>query len=505
MITERTIRTKHNFMSGFLNRVLTLFLPFIIRTIIIQKLGAEYLGLSGLFTAILQVLNMTELGFSNAVVFSLYKPIAEKNIDEICGLLSFYKRVYLIIGIVISAVGIAIIPILPRFISGNYPNDINIYILYIIYLGNTVVSYFAFAYKNVLLVADQHQNIVSNIDSVLCVCRYGIQIMMLLLWKNYYAYIIWNLAFTIINNLGVNYITKRIYPEYICRGDISVTKKKEISRQIKGLAIGKFSSVARNSFDSIVLSVFCGLIDVAIYSNYYYIYSAIGGFLSVLITSLTASVGNSIAVESVEKNYYDFKRFNHVFSFLISICTVCFVILYQPFMVLWVGSELMASTAIMLLFCVYFYISQMGQVRAMYASAAGIWWEFRYLEIFEMISNLTLNIVLGYVWGMKGILIATIITVFLFSIIGISEVTFKTYFKKNTAEFWKDNIVYIGSTVISAGFGYKVCEKFSNEWPYLFLRMFIGITIAIIVNMIVTMGNKKYTNYFISVLSNIKK
>lgn len=505
MEVNRSARTKRNIISGLLNRILTLFLPFVIRTIIIQKLGAEYLGLSGLFTAILQVLNMAELGFSNAVVFSLYKPMAEKNTEEICALMSFYRRVYFVVGFAIAFAGLILLPWLPKLISGSYPSDINIYILYIIYLVNTVISYLAFAYKNVLLSADQHQNILNNIDSILCICRYGIQIVVLLALKNYYAYIIWNLVFTIINNLLVDRITRKKYPEYVCYGNISNEKKKEISKQIKGLAIGKIASVARNSFDSIVLSAFCGLIDVAIYSNYYYIYSAIGGFLSILITSLTGSVGNSIATESVDKNYYDFKRFHHVFCMIVGICTMCFVSLYQPFMRLWVGEGLLAPMMVMILFCIYFYISQLGQVRAMYASAAGIWWEFRFLQIGEMIGNLILNFGLGYLWGMKGILIATIITVFIFSIVGISQITFKTYFKKSTFEFWTDNIIYFLIVILGSFISFKFCENFPENWAYLLVRLVVCIVVGAMINGIMTYSIKKYREYFASVIQNIFK
>ena len=267
-MANRSVRTKKNILSGFINKLITLFLPFLIRTIIIKKLGTEYLGLSSLFTSILQVLNMAELGFSSAIVFSLYKPMAEKNTAEICALLHYYKNIYKVVGIVISVVGCILIPFLPNLINGSYPSDIDLYVLYIIFLANTSVSYFAFAYKSVLLTADQHQNIISNIDTILCILRYGIQIAMLIIISNYYAYIIWNLIFTVANNIIVAVITNNKYPEYICKGEISKDKKNEITKQIKGLAIGKVSLVARNSLDSIVLSMFCGLVDVAIYSNY---------------------------------------------------------------------------------------------------------------------------------------------------------------------------------------------------------------------------------------------
>lgn len=505
-MANRSVRTKKNILSGFINKLITLFLPFLIRTIIIKKLGAEYLGLSSLFTSILQVLNMAELGFSSAIVFSLYKPMAEKNTAEICALLHYYKNIYKVVGIVISVVGCILIPFLPNLINGSYPSDIDLYVLYIIFLANTSVSYFAFAYKSVLLTADQHQNIISNIDTILCILRYGIQIAMLIIISNYYAYIIWNLIFTVANNIIVAVITNNKYPEYICKGEISKDKKNEITKQIKGLAIGKVSLVARNSLDSIVLSMFCGLVDVAIYSNYYYIYSAIGGFLSVIVAALTGSVGNSIATESVEKNYYDCQRFSFFFSGIISVCTVCLFGLYQPFMKIWVGEQYVASGTVMILFCVYFYISQIGQIRGIYASAAGIWWEFRWAELCEMLGNLLLNFLLGYFWGMKGILIATIITVTIFSLIWITDVTFKEYFKRNTVDYWKDNAIYFVMTDVAIFIVWHLFKYVRTTGIVdLFVRLLICVATGIGVYGILIMISGKYRRYFISVVENTLK
>ena len=308
------------------------------------------------------------------------------------------------------------------------------------------------------------------------------------------------------NNIIVAVITNNKYPEYICKGEISKDKKNEITKQIKGLAIGKVSLVARNSLDSIVLSMFCGLVDVAIYSNYYYIYSAIGGFLSVIVAALTGSVGNSIATESVEKNYYDCQRFSFFFSGIFSVCTVCLFGLYQPFMKIWVGEQYVASGTVMILFCVYFYISQIGQIRGIYASAAGIWWEFRWAELCEMLGNLLLNFLLGYFWGMKGILIATIITVTIFSLIWITDVTFKEYFKRNTVDYWKDNAIYFVMTDVAIFIVWHLFKYVRTTGIVdLFVRLLICVATGIGVYGILIMISGKYRRYFISVVENTLK
>ena len=203
--------------------------------------------------------------------------------------------------------------------------------------------------------------------------------------------------------------------------------------------------------------MYTGLITVAIYSNYYYVFSGVMSFLSIIVVSISAGVGNSIASESVDKNYEDFLRFYYYFSWIGGIASVCMICLYQPFMELWVGVDLMASFDIVLLFVLYFYVTQMGMIRSVFQNATGIWWEGRWLELLEMLLNLILNFVLGYFWGMKGILIATIVTIFSFSIIGRTYLLHHIYFKKSIKIYFLEMLKYIMATVLAAVSTYFVC------------------------------------------------
>lgn len=460
---NRVKNIKRNVLYGLINKIITLGLPFAIRTIIIYKLGVEYLGLSSLFSSILQVLNMAELGFSSAITYNLYKPMAKNNTDQICALMALYRKIYKAIGVGILIVGFAIMPALPKLIKGDSPQDINIYILYIIYLVNTSISYLFFAYKNVLLTVSQRQDILSNIDTALVLIKSVLQILLLYIVPNYYIYIIWNPIVTLVNNLIVAHITNKKFPDYVCRGRLEKGELKSIIQLVEGSAIGKIGLVARNSFDSIIISAFLGLVEVAIYSNYFYILNAVGSITSTVIQAVTASVGNSIVTESVEKNYGDFKRLNFYYNWICSWCTICMLCLYQPFMKIWVGDDLCASSVTVILFCIYFYIGQIGQVRSVYATASGIWWEFKYLQIGEMIDNLALNFLFGYLWGMNGIILATIITVFIFSVVGIGAKTLKKYFKKSFKEYFLLLLVYAIITVIVAGITYFICMLYSGN------------------------------------------
>lgn len=502
---SRTTNAKRNIISGTLYKIVELGTPFITRTLLLYYLGIEYLGLGSLFTSILQVLNLTELGFSRAIIFGLFKPLATNDTKTVNALICFYRKVYKIVGVVVLFGGIVILPVLPKLIKGTYPSDINLYILFLIYLFNTCIGYWLYAYKNALIIASQRQDILSNISTVLGIIKFIIQLLVLMVFRNYYGFIALNILFTITNNIWVSKICKKKFPQYMCEGRIDENTKENLTRQIKGIAIGKFSQAARNSFDSIILSMFCGLVELAIYSNYFYILTSITGVLGIIIEAISSGVGDSVATESKEKNYLDFKKFNFYYAWISSWFSICLFCLYQPFMIIWVGENLCAPMHTALLFSIYFYILHMGQIRSVYASAAGIWWEFRWIAIGEMISNVILNFVLGYKYGMNGILWATIITVFVYSIIGISIITFRKFFNVSSKGYFASELLYSIITLISGAITYYLTKCVNIEGIIgLIIKVSICCVLPNAILVIFCKLSKPYSNYFFDMKKFIK-
>lgn len=432
MKLNRSQNAIRNASYGIINKVIGIIFPFVVRTVFIYTLGAEYLGLNSLFTSILTVLNLTELGFSSAVVFCMYEPIANDDTDAINALLMFYKKVYLYIGLIILGIGAILIPFLPQLINGSYPPNINLVAVYIVYLVNTVISYFLFAYLQALISAFQREDVLSKVNIVLQSIMYIIQIVILLSIHNYYIYIFTMPVFTVINNIRTAVLAKRMFPQYKPYGKLDKKYKDQIKEKIRGLVINKLCIVSRNAFDSIFISMFLGLTDTAIYNNYYYILNAVVMVTSVLVTSVVAGAGNSVALETSEKNYYDMQQMNFIYMWIAGWLTVCMLCLYQPFMRLWVGEKLMYPTSCVVLLCFYFYILKMSDVRYIYELAKGLWWENRYRSIAEAIANLLLNFFLGKFFGVYGIIIATIISIFFINYLYGTRIIFKYYFTENS-------------------------------------------------------------------------
>lgn len=422
-------------LAGIGNKLIVTLLPFIMRTIMIHYMGTQYLGLSSLFSSILNMLSLAELGFGGALVYSMYKPIAENDTNKICALMGLYRKVYRIIGTCILVLGIAIMPFLENFISGDVPSDINIYSLYLIYLANTVASYFLFAYKNSLLVAFQRNDISSNVGSILTVLEYSIQIALVMIFRNYYCYAIVFPIFTVLGNVIRAIIVQKKYPEYVCRGKVNKAEQKEIYSKTLALASHKIGNTVSSSLDSIVVSSFLGLSSVAIFGNYNYIVSTLTSMIWIVYYSMTAGIGNRMNLKSKQENYSDFLALSSFNNMILMWSTGCLIVLYQPFMKLWAGVENMLHDNMAFVFALYYYVYQSRKIVLLFKDAAGLWKEDQWKPIVGAVVNLVLNIVMIKLLGMNGVILSSIIAFVLIEIPWESRVLNNVYFNTSTKEY----------------------------------------------------------------------
>lgn len=492
-VTNRIKNTKRNIVAGMLQRLVAIVFPFINRTVILYVLGAEYTGLSGLFSSILEVLSIAELGFNSAIVYSLYKPMAENDTRRVRELVSLFRKIYVVVGTVILVLGIGIMPFISKILKGSYPSDINIYILFLLYLLNSAISYYLFSYKECLLIADQRKDIADSIRTIINICRYLIQFLVLVVSHNFYLYLVVVILCTIVTNVCIQRVTIKRYPFYY---DIKekIEFPRELIKQVKGLLIDRLGDTCRNSFDSIIITTYLGLTATAIYGNYYYIYAALYAIMLVMCNSMSASVGNSIVKESVEKNFNDLNRFTYIFSWIAGWCTICLACLYQPFMLIWAGEDLLLSDYNMMLFCLYFYIINMTNIRNQYISGTGIWWRLKIPCICEAIANLTLNIILGKLFGISGVIIATIITIFILNFSWRTSILFKYYFKgESFVKYLLQYMYYLLITLVGFLITYLICNLFKyDSFKGIFTR---GIICLLVPNLVMWFGYRPLKYY----------
>jgi len=462
-----------NIIFGVIHKVITIVGPFVIRTVILYTLGAEYLGLSSLFTALLSVLSLAELGIGSALVFSMYKPVAEKDDDTVCALLALYRKLYYYIGSIIGSIGLILMPFLRYFVKGDCPADINMYILYSIYLFNTLISYFAYGYKQSILYAYQRNDVMSKRLAVVQMAMYIGQVLVLLLTKNYYVYIILLPIATLITNFANSIAVDRMYPQYTCRGEVSKELKVSITKKVTALIGTKLDSVVLHSSDNIIISAFLGLVAVAQYGNYFYVLNSIMSILLLVFGSMTAGVGNSLQTETLDKNRRDFRVFNLLNAWITGWCSVCFLSLYQPFIRFSTGDEsMMMSYGFVILLVVQFYIYQIRRVVLTYKDAAGIWWEDKFRPYVIMITNLSLNIILVNVIGIYGVVLSTIISLVV-SVPWETWLVFKNVLRQSPKRYYLDQLVYLAVTVITSAITLGVCSLIPLDGLWLIFTRFI--------------------------------
>ena len=458
---KRTQNASRNIFFGVILRAYTLVVPFAMRTVMIHYLGMEYLGLNSLFTSILHVLNLAELGVGSAMVYSMYKPIAEDDIKKISSLMKLYRTYYRIIGLVIAVSGAVITPFVPKLIKGTVPPDINVYVLYLLNLGTTVLSYWLFAYRNCLFAAHQRLDVRNKIYLATDTLKYIIQLLVLCLLRNYYYYVIAALVTQVLTNVVVAIASKKQYPDFHASGDLDKEERKQINQRIKDLFTSRVGSVVYNSVDTIVISSFLGLKILAMYNNYYFVITSITSFITIIFSSCTAGIGNSVIVESKEKNYKDLQKFTFIICWISGFCSTCFLCLFQPFMELWVGKTNMLDLSAVICFVVYFYVRQINSLLNLYKDASGIWHEDRFRPLIAAMTNLILNLILVQFIGIFGILLSTVVAILFVGVPWLCNNLFTYVFeKKYVRGYVKRLLIYTVIIVLSCTITYLLCELF---------------------------------------------
>lgn len=469
-------------------------MPFLMRTAIIYAMGVEYLGLDSLFSSILQVLNLAELGVGSAMVYGMYRPIADDDSVTICALMKLYRTYYRIIGCVIAIAGIVLTPFIPHLIKNDLPNGLNIYVLYFMNLATTVFSYWLFAYKNALFEAHQRVDVVSKISLGVYTFRYASQLIVIFLIKNYYLYIMAMLATQILTNVVTAIAATRMYPKYRPAGELDRSYVRVVNQRIKDLFTSKIGTVIVNSADTIVISAFLGLTVLAVYQNYFFILTAIIGMVTIIFNACMAGIGNSIIVESQEKNYGDFKKFTFLIAWIAGFCTCCLLCLYQPFMAVWVGNDLMLNFSAVICFCVYYFVTEMNQLFNTYKDASGIWHEDRFRPLITALTNLILNLIMVQFWGIYGVLLSTVVSTLVVGMPWLLYNLFTTIFKGvSPKDYLNRTIRYVVVVLISCVACYFICDRFRlSDWTTLFVRLIICLVVPNVVYFIAYHNSPEY-------------
>lgn len=492
---NRTKNVTRTLFFGIIFKIIGILGPFVTRTIIIYKLGHDYVGLTSLFTSVLSLLSISELGIGTAITFCLYKPVAENDTDTIKGLLGLLRGFYRWIGIIILTIGIVLMPFLKYIIKGDYPTAINIYLLYLLYLVNSAVSYLGFAYKDILLNVYQRGDISHKINVVAEISKYVLQIIVLLIWGNYYIYVLILLLSTIAVTIGIGLYSNKLFPEIKPEGNVSTENKKIIKEKILFLSAHSIASKLIVTVDDIVISAAIGLVATGIYGNYNYISSAVLSIILIAYNALTPAIGNSLCSDSLEKNRDIFDSLFFGANWLSGWCALCLLCLYQPFILLWIGEKGLLDFITVIMISLFFYSNASRQITGSYVSAAGMWNKTLVRQIVAAALNLVLDIILVKKYGINGIVFASFFTNAFVALPMDIFVIYKYILKEKPVWGIMKQIIYSTIFIGITAFTYIICDKFKlSGMIELFVRLVICIFVPNILVVAFSFKTKEFKN-----------
>lgn len=506
MTMDRAKNAIRNVIAGFYFRFVHMLMPFIIRSVIIKVLGEEYLGLNTLFSSIFTFLNLAEFGFASALTFKMYEPVKNQNYHILSVYASAIKRVYKIVGIIILSLGILILPFLPKFINGNCPSDVNIYVLYMIYLANTIIPYLSTGYCTSIFTAFQRMDISNIINANITLALNLIQILILLFTRAYYPYILCLPLFTILNNTVLYYFKNKQYREINTNYKIDKSILRETYSSAGALFGHSLNYVIVSAADNIVISSFLGLSVLAMYGNYYTILSAVLGLIDIVIQSCMPSIGNLLLDHDEEHEFFIFKAISFLSYWISGWCAVCLLCLYQPFMNIWMGSNMLLPFSTVILFAMYLYSYKARATIILFENAAGMWKADFLKPYVSAIANTILNILLVKMVGLNGVLISTIIAFIVISFPWESNVLLNSRYPSYKNHFYREFIIYVVMNLFLSIVTYNSCILITsnNNFFILILRGLICLLLPNILWMIINRNKPEY-QYIKKKILNIKK
>ena len=507
---SRTKNSIRNSSVSIITQVLTIGMDFFVKTIFIYILGKVYLGINGLFSNIITLLSLADLGIGVAIPYSLYKPLANKDTKKIQVLMKFYRNIYNIIGCVVLVIGLSLTPFLPYIIK-DMPDNINgIYFIYDLFVIHSALTYF-FVYKKFLIDSDQKSYITSKITFISSLLLNITRVILLVLTHNFIIYLSMSIVFVLIQNIWISITADKMYPfiKEKTNDKISKEDKDEITTNVKALLIYKIGTVVTLGTDNIVISKFMGLDPVGIYSNYLLITTSLNNVLNQLFNSITSSVGNLVATnnERSKKIYENLSFFNF---YIYSLFSICLFILINPFIEIWLNNTYVLSTLVAFLLALNFYLTGMGAVTNSFRSAYGLFYKARFRPILMVIINIVVSVILVKPMGIAGVLIGTIVSRILTIAWLDPLVIYKYGFKANVFEYYRRYIYYLLIFLVSSGILYYISTFFNTT--NIFIWILCGIITFVIYNLLIIILFKNtdefkyfYEKFYVFIKKLIKK
>ena len=451
-MASRLENSARNVLVALGGQAFSIILAFVTRGIFARQLSLEYMGLENLFSNVLTILSLADLGVASAIIFALYRPLAEENHEQVRAIMRLFRNVYVIIGLVIIAAGLALTPYIDVLIKDT-PDIPYLKLYFFMFVANTGISYF-FSYKGCLIAADQKKYIVSlnqyAFQIVMCIA----QIAVLFVTHNYFLFLCCMVGSTLLQNISISIIANRMYP-YILKGKGKPKVDPETIDQIKkntfAMVLHRVAGVANTPASSLILSSFVGIQAIALYGNYMLVVNSMTRVVDQIFDAVVAPLGNLGVTESGERQYQVFKTCFFVNAFIAAFISIPMLCLFNPVITqIWLGPDYAFPEIVVVLIVLLFYLKEMRCAALSFTSAYGLYWYTRWKAVVETVVMLSLSLLLVLKFEVAGVVFAGIISTTCVSSIYEGYMLFKHGFKKSSKPYFARFYLYVGFTAILA-------------------------------------------------------
>lgn len=470
--TSRTVYSARNTTVAMLSRILAIVMGYLTRVVFTHVLSSSYVGVSGLFTEILNVLALSELGIGTAITYALYRPIAEGDIEKQKSLMRLFQNLYRVVAVMIAAAGLLLVPFL-GYIVKDAGDVQHLILIYLLFLLNSVVSYL-FVYKRTLMDACQLSYIGVLYQMLFLMLQYVLQIVILLTTGNFILYLLIMLFSTIATNLVTAGAADRRYP-FLREKDAKHLPKEErrtILRNIWAMLMHKIGNVIVNNTDNILISAMVGIHSAGQYSNNYLIIGSVRQVINQTFQGITASVGNLGVTEKGERVKKIFETCFFIGQWMYGFAAICLFELLGPFVRISFGRTYELGHALVFVLALNFYVTGMRQAALIFRDSMGLFWYDRYKAPVEAVINLIVSVVLTLRFGMVGVFLGTFASTMLTSFWVEPYVLYKKKLQEPLAPYFFRYACY--TAVVGAAWLLtdSVCRQFSGDaWLAFLLRI----------------------------------
>lgn len=477
----RTRQSVKNIIITIASYVVTFVIAFVSRRFFARYMGEEYLGVNSLFSNIISVMSVVELGFGSAIIYNLYRPFSENRTDQVKSLVNYYKKVYTIIASVIVGLGLILTPFIPLIVGEVTITD-NIRIVFWLFVADTAFSYLL-TYKRSVFFADQKNYVITIVHTIMYAIIGSVQIATLVIWHNYFLFLGIQIVFHLIENIIISIMANKKYP-YLSGRDVKPLEpkiKNDILTKVKGLLFHQIGSSIVLGTDNIIMSMTksLGVIMVGHYSNYVTVINNFTSLTGQIFSSVTASVGNLLLEKDNDKTYSVYKRILFLNAFLFNFICVSVYVCIEPLIAIWVGEEYILPASVLVIIVANFYIQGMKRTCGIFKNAAGIFYEDRFVPLIESITNLVFSIVLVYFWGVSGIIMGTIVSSMVHWLYDFPKYVYGYLLKKSIKQYLLDYLPYCVVFLISL-LATKFLSSFIRTESYL-IQFLICVAICLVI------------------------